>query len=48
MTDAARLANRGTSYAASRPGPLGRLAGMSFRRRGRVILAWLFGLGLVL
>ena len=38
--------NRRTSHAAPRPGPLGRLAGLSFRRRGLVILAWLFGLGL--
>ena len=30
----------------SRPGPLGRLAGLCFRRRGRVLLAWLLGLGL--
>ena len=28
------------------PGPLGRLAGLAFRRRGTVILAWLLGLGL--
>lgn len=40
------LDNRRTSPAAPRPGPLGRLAGLSFRCRGRVVLAWLFGLGL--
>jgi putative drug exporter of the RND superfamily len=27
-----------------RPGPLGRLAGYAFRRRGRVVLAWIAGL----
>jgi len=31
-----------------RPGPLGRLAGLCFRRRGRVLLAWLLGLGLAI
>ena len=30
--------------AAVRPGPLGRLAGVAFRRRGRVVLAWVAGL----
>ena len=30
----------------SRPGPLGRVAGVAFRHRGRVILAWLGVLGL--
>jgi putative drug exporter of the RND superfamily len=28
----------------ARPGPLGRLAGVSFRRRGRVVLAWIAAL----
>lgn len=31
-----------------RPGPLGRLARLSFRRRGMVLLAWLLGLGLAI
>lgn len=47
VTDTAPLNDRRTSQAATRPGPLGRLAGLSFRRRGLVILSWLFGLGLV-
>ena len=29
---------------AARPGPLGRLAGIAFRRRGRVVLAWVAAL----
>jgi putative drug exporter of the RND superfamily len=32
------------AHAAPRPGPLGRLAGVAFRRRGRVVLAWIAGL----
>ena len=31
-----------------RPGPLGRLAGLAFRRRGTVLLAWLLGLGVAI
>jgi len=31
-----------------RPGPLGRLARLCFRRRGTVLLAWLLGLGLAI
>ena len=31
----------------ARPGPLGRLAGLAYRRRGRVILGWLAALALV-
>jgi putative drug exporter of the RND superfamily len=31
-----------------RPGPLGRLARLSFRRRGTVLLTWLVGLGLAI
>jgi RND superfamily putative drug exporter len=31
-----------------RPGPLGRLARLSYRRRGLVLLAWLLGLGLAI
>jgi RND superfamily putative drug exporter len=46
ITDKFMLGNRRTSHAAPRPGPLGRLAGLSFRRRGLVLLGWLFGLGL--
>ena len=29
-----------------RPGPLGRLAAVAYRRRGRVVLAWVAGLAL--
>src|SRR6266511_2472489 len=32
--------NRQRSPDAPRPGPLGRLAGLAYRRRGRVLLAW--------
>jgi putative drug exporter of the RND superfamily len=32
------------AHSAVRPGPLGRLAGVAFRRRGRVVLAWVAGL----
>jgi RND superfamily putative drug exporter len=31
-----------------RPGPLGRIARLSFRRRGLVLLAWILGLGLAI
>jgi len=30
------------------PGPLGRLAGVAYRRRGRVILGWLAAFALVI
>ncbi len=40
-----RPATRG-AHAAVRPGPLGRLAGFAFRRRGRVVLAWAVGLAI--
>jgi RND superfamily putative drug exporter len=46
MTDVSTLENRRDSLLAPRPGPLGRLAGLSFRRRGTVLLAWLLGLGI--
>ncbi|HET8582289.1 MAG TPA: MMPL family transporter [Jatrophihabitans sp.] len=36
------------SPATQRPGPLGRLAGLSFRRRRLVILGWLVGLGIAI
>jgi putative drug exporter of the RND superfamily len=36
----------GNAQVAVRPGPLGRLAGVAFRRRGRVVLAWVAGLAL--
>ena len=38
--------HRHSGVDAIRPGPLGRLARLSFRRRGMVLLAWLLGLGL--
>ncbi|MGH3367239.1 MAG: MMPL family transporter [Nocardioidaceae bacterium] len=34
--------------AGTRPGPLGRLAGAAYRRRGRTVLAWVAGLALAL
>jgi RND superfamily putative drug exporter len=42
------LDDREGSPAGPRPGPLGRLAGLAFRRRGFVLLAWLLGLGLAI
>ncbi|HEU0286693.1 MAG TPA: MMPL family transporter [Nocardioidaceae bacterium] len=48
MTDVSTLDDRRSSLVAPRPGPLGRLAGLSFRRRGMVLLAWLLGLGLAI
>jgi RND superfamily putative drug exporter len=44
MTDVSTLDAREESLLAPRPGPLGRLAGVSFRRRGRVILGWIAAL----
>ncbi|WP_165439993.1 MMPL family transporter [Micromonospora kangleipakensis] len=45
MTDAASARdNRQRSPDAPRPGPLGRLGGLAFRRRGRVLIAWAVGL----
>jgi RND superfamily putative drug exporter len=46
MTEVSALNDRRTAHVAPPPGPLGRLAGMSFRRRGLVLLAWLFALAL--
>ncbi|MPZ62481.1 MAG: MMPL family transporter [Propionibacteriales bacterium] len=34
--------------ATARPGPLGRLARVAFRRRGRVVVAWILALGIAL
>jgi putative drug exporter of the RND superfamily len=48
MTDVSTLDDRRNSLVAAKPGPLGRLAGLSFRRRGSVLLAWLLGLGLAI
>jgi RND superfamily putative drug exporter len=48
MIDMTSLDDRQGSAAGPRPGPLGRLAGLAFRRRGLVLLAWLLGLGLAL
>jgi putative drug exporter of the RND superfamily len=50
MTDATfvrddRPATRG-AHTAARPGPLGRLAGVAFRRRGWVVLAWVAALAI--
>jgi RND superfamily putative drug exporter len=46
MADMSTVDDRRHSLPAPRPGPLGRLAGLSFRRRGIVLLAWVLGLGL--
>lgn len=48
MTDLSTLDDRRDSLMAARPGPLGRLAGLSFRRRGVVILTWIVGLGIAI
>jgi len=48
MTDVSRLDDRQDSLRAPRPGPLGRLAGVSFRRRGRVVLGWLAALAVAI
>jgi putative drug exporter of the RND superfamily len=46
MTDTYLPEERRDEATAVGPGPLGRLARLSFRRRGTVLLAWLLGLGL--
>ncbi|TCN44202.1 RND superfamily putative drug exporter [Kribbella orskensis] len=48
MTDTYLPDDRHTGAEPVRPGPLGRLARLSFRRRGMVLLAWLLGLGLAI
>ncbi|HEU4948755.1 MAG TPA: MMPL family transporter [Kribbella sp.] len=48
MTDTYLPDDRHTGADPVRPGPLGRLARLSFRRRGRVLLVWLLGLGLAI
>ena len=48
MIDVTSLDDRQGSPAGPRPGPLGRLAGLAFRRRGFVLLAWALGLGLAI
>jgi RND superfamily putative drug exporter len=48
MTDVSTLDDCRGSPQAPRPGPLGRLAGLAFRRRGMVLLAWAAGLGLAI
>ena len=48
MTDTHLSDNRRDGAHPVRPGPLGRLAGLCFRRRGMVLLAWLLGLGLAI
>jgi RND superfamily putative drug exporter len=48
MIDVTSLDDRQGSPAGPRPGPLGKLAGLAFRRRGLVLLAWLLGLGLAI
>ena len=48
MTDLSTLDGRQNSRLATRPGPLGRLAGVSFRRRGRVVLGWIAALAVAL
>jgi RND superfamily putative drug exporter len=44
MTDVS-LDDHPTQPDVPRPGPLGRLAGLSFRRRGLVLIAWVIALG---
>ena len=48
MTDTYLPADRHDGADPVRPGPLGRLARVSFRRRGMVLLAWLLGLVLAI
>ncbi len=48
MTDTYLPDDRHNGADPVRPGPLGRLARLSFRRRGMVLLAWLLGLGLAI
>lgn len=48
MTDVSTLDDRQDSLLAPRPGPLGKLAGVSFRRRGRVILGWIAALAVAI
>ena len=48
MTDTYLPADRHDGADPVRPGPLGRLARLSFRRRGMVLLAWLLGLVLAI
>jgi RND superfamily putative drug exporter len=48
MTDVSTLDDRQDSLLAPRPGPLGRLAGASFRRRGRVVLGWIAALAVAI
>lgn len=48
MTDTYLPDDRHYGAGRARPGPLGRLARLSFRRRGMVLLAWLLALGLAI
>lgn len=48
MTDTYLSDDRRSGADPVRPGPLGRLARLCFRRRGKVLLAWLLGLGLAI
>jgi putative drug exporter of the RND superfamily len=41
MTGVSTLDDRQDSLLAPRPGPLGRVASVSFRRRGRIVLGWI-------
>src|SRR5258705_11691469 len=47
MTDmVSTLDDRQVSPDAPRPGPLGRLAGLTYRRRGRTLIAWAVALAI--
>jgi putative drug exporter of the RND superfamily len=48
MTDVSTLDDRRDSLIASGPGPLGRLAGVSYRRRGRVVVGWIAALAVAI
>src|SRR5919106_819390 len=48
MTDVSTLDDRRDSLVSPRPGPLGRLAGVAFRRRGRVVLGWIAALAVAI
>jgi putative drug exporter of the RND superfamily len=48
MTDVSTPDHRQDSVPAPQPGPLGRLAGVSFRRRGRVVLGWIAALAVAI
>jgi putative drug exporter of the RND superfamily len=48
MTDVPTHDDRRSPLVAPRPGPLGRLAGVAYRRRGRVVLGWMATLAIAI